>query len=425
MSANSAAKAPLFNPDDLQQQTAGLFNASVAWLQHHWLQILIAVAVGATVFLVSHAVRGWLSRWLMRDDTGNGWGRVVGRAIDRTGNFFLVMLAAKLVVGYAGAPSQVATTINFLWTVASVFQAAVWAREVILGVIEHRTRSEHYAGEALLSAMGLIRLLVTVVLFAIALVVVLDNLGVNVTGLVAGLGVGGIAIGLAAQGIFADLFAALAIIFDRPFRRGDAISYDNSTGTVEAIGLKSTRVRGPNGEERIISNKKLLDKEILNNTRREYRRVQFTLGVVQWTGVDVMEKLPGMVKQVVENHGMKFVRAGFASFGASSYDFDVQFDSPSSAYQDYFDARHIVGLAVIRMLNDEGIELAYPTQTDFTAAPDGGLIYPWPRRHAPPAALTGDPIRAQDTAGDSQRASGSPVDEDVGRGTPAPEGEGQ
>jgi small-conductance mechanosensitive channel len=110
---------------------------------------------------------------------------------------------------------------------------------------------------------------VTITVFAIAIVVVLSNLGVNVTGLVAGLGVGGIAIGLAAQGIFADLFAALAILFDRPFRVGDSISYDKGAGsrTVEAIGLKSTRIRGGGGEERILANKRLLDFEILNRVR--------------------------------------------------------------------------------------------------------------------------------------------------------------
>ncbi|WP_339548885.1 mechanosensitive ion channel family protein, partial [Pseudomonas sp. RA_35y_Pfl2_P32] len=143
-----------------------------------------------------------------------------------------------------------------------------------------------YAGEAIGSAMNIIRLLVSFAVFAIAAIVVLDNLGVNVTGLIAGLGVGGIAIGLAAQGIFADLFAALAILLDRPFRRGDAISYDKSAGTVEAIGLKSTRIRGVTGEERIVANKQLLEKEIINNTQREYRRVVFTLGLVQWTPVE-------------------------------------------------------------------------------------------------------------------------------------------
>jgi len=170
---------------------------------------VIDLAVGVVIVVALHGLRRLGERLCRRRDVSGvaetlvrrGWGAIVGRAIARTNNFFIVMLAAKLVAGYAGAPSQVSTTINFLWTVASVFQAAIWARELILGAIEHRTSSEHYSGEALLSAMGLIRLLVTVALFAVALVVVLDNLGVNVTGLIAGLGVGGIAIGLAAQGM--------------------------------------------------------------------------------------------------------------------------------------------------------------------------------------------------------------------------------
>src|SRR3546814_470956 len=132
---------------------------------------------------------------------------------------------------------------------------------------------------AIVNEMWLIRLLVSVVVFAIAIVVLLDNLGVNVTGLVAGLGVGGIAIGLAAQGIFADLFAALAIIFDRPFSKGDQVSYGDSSGTIEAIGLKSTRIRAYTGELRIIANKNLLDKEILNVSGRDHIRLPFTIGV--------------------------------------------------------------------------------------------------------------------------------------------------
>jgi small-conductance mechanosensitive channel len=380
--ASAPPRTPIIDGAGVGRQAHDVLVASVDWLHGHWLSILIAFAIGTVIVLVLHAARRLGKRLCDRDGAGSGvgsgWGTVLGRAVVLTNNFFIVMLAARLMVGYAGAPGEIASTVNFLWTVASAFQVAVWAREIILGAIEHRTGSEHYSGEALISALGLIRLLVTFALFAIATVVVLDNLGVNVTGLVAGLGVGGIAIGLAAQGIFADLFAALAIIFDRPFRRGDAITYDTSSGTVESIGLKSTRIRAPTGEERIISNKHLLDKEILNNTKREYRRVVFSLGVVQWTPVEVMERLPQMMKEVVEGCGRKFVRAGFTAFDTSSYDFGVEFDATSAVYQDYYDARHSVGLAIIRRLNDEGVELAYPTQTQLTAAPDGHLIYPYP-----------------------------------------------
>ena len=394
--AAAAAKPSAFRAADVHAQIQDLYVASAAWLQTHWLQILIALGIGTVIVLVLIVLRRLGDKLCDRDTGNTGWWTVIGRAISRTGTFFIVMLAAKLVVGYANAPGEVATTITFLFTVAAVFQAAIWAREIILGAVEHKTASEHYHGEALGSALGIIRLLVTFALFAVALIVVLDNLGVNVSGLIAGLGVGGIAIGLAAQGIFADLFAALAIIFDRPFRRGDAITYDKSSGTVEAIGLKSTRIRGTTGEERIISNKHLLDKEIQNNTTREYRRVIFTLGIVQTTPVAVLEQLPGMLKEEIEAQEMTFVRAGFTAFGVQSYDFDVEFDSPTAAFQDMFDARHSVGLAIIRRLDNEGIALAYPTQTGLSAAEAGMKL---PRVPAPSGGSAGR-VAAPPSSGD-------------------------
>ena len=130
-------------------------------------------------------------------------------------------------------------------------------------MIGRRVAEEQGAG-TLGNAMAIIRLLVSVALFAIAGILILDNLGVNVTALVAGLGIGGIAIGLAAQGIFADLFAALSILFDKPFKKGDTIRYDQSTGTVERIGLKTTRLRSITGEQLIMANTKLLEREIHN-----------------------------------------------------------------------------------------------------------------------------------------------------------------
>jgi small-conductance mechanosensitive channel len=374
----TAPREPLIKADGIQQQLSSLTHESVQWLRFHWLQILIAFAVGAAIVLALHAARRLGARLCRRDKSGTGWLTIVGRAISRTNTFFMVMLAAKLVVGYAGAPEQVSKTVNFLWIVASVFQFATWAREVILGAIEHRTQSEHYAGEALLSAMGLIRLLVTFALFAIAFVVVLDNLGVNVTGLVAGLGVGGIAIGLAAQGIFADLFAALAIIFDRPFRRGDSVTYDTASGTVENIGLKSTRIRGIDGEERIISNKNLLDKEILNNTLRNHRRARFAIGVAYETPQESLESLPALLKEIVEGEKLTFVRAGFTGFGASTLDFEVQFDSDGPDYASFYNGRTRVGMAILRRFNEQGINLPFPIQTNYTAAPDGKLVMPYP-----------------------------------------------
>ncbi|HXH16451.1 MAG TPA: mechanosensitive ion channel family protein [Sphingomonas sp.] len=377
-SAASAAQKPIFDADNVGAQANDFLTASLAWVQAYWLQILIAAAVGTGIVLVLHTARRFGRKLCNRPQSLGGWGIVVGKAIGRTSNFFIVMLAAKLVAGYAATPGEVATTINFLFTVAAVFQAAIWAREIILGAIEHRTASEHYSGEALLSAMGLIRLLVTLALFAVALVVVLDNLGVNVTGLVAGLGVGGIAIGLAAQGIFADLFAALAIIFDRPFRRGDSITYDSNSGSVEGIGLKSTRIRGVDGEERVISNKNLLNKEILNNTQRNHRRAKFVIGVTYFTPPELCSRIPEMLKEIVEANDKIFIRAGFTGFGASSLDFELQFDSDGPDYAGFYNGRSAVGIAILKRFNDEKIEIAFPTQVNMTAAADGSVVMPYP-----------------------------------------------
>jgi len=237
-------------PPDL----GAMWRSTSDWLAVHYVQILIAIGVGVLIYLALTALRGVGKRHKGTRGDPLGYANVLGRAAARTTHFFMVMVAARLVAGYADAPAPLYKTIAFLFTIAAVWQAALWAREIILGLVERKTLAQDGGGETLANAMGLIRLLVSVVLFAVATIVVLDNLGVNVTGLVAGLGIGGIAIGLAAQGIFSDLFAALSIIFDKPFRRGETINYDMTTATVEKIGLKSTRLRAITGEKKVISN---------------------------------------------------------------------------------------------------------------------------------------------------------------------------
>lgn len=358
------------------RQLTELTTATAVWLQQHFLEILIGLAAGTLIVMALYAIRGLGARLCRRDRTGTGWATIFGRAIDKTGNLFIIATAAKLVDGYAQPPLVLQQTIDFVFVIASVIQVAIWVREIILGFVEHRTSAGDH--DTLGSAMGIIRLLVTVALFAIAAIVILDNLGVNVTGLVAGLGIGGIAIGLAAQGIFADLFAALSILFDRPFRRGDSIAYDQTNATVEAIGLKSTRLRSVTGEQRVISNKNLLDKEIRNNSRVAHRRGKFTLGVVSQLDPARADKLPALLREIVESAAQQFVRAGFVGFGASTLDFEVEWDVESPDMQDYHDARHRVGMAILKRFAEEKIDFAYPSQTTFTAAPDGRLIMPYP-----------------------------------------------
>jgi len=374
----TAASAAPRRVEDFQQQAHDFWVSTLAWLQTHWLQVLIAAIVGVAIAAILYGLRALAARLCSPDRARTDWRMILGRAFSRTTNFFIIMVAVRLVDGYAQTPPALDSVVDFLFVVAAVFQGAIWARELILGAIEHRTSAENYQGEALLNAMGLIRLLVSVAVFAVALVVLLDNLGVNVTGLVAGLGVGGIAIGLAAQGIFGDLFAALAIIFDRPFSRGDQVTYGDSSGTIEAIGLKSTRIRAYTGELRIISNKNLLDKEILNVTERDHIRLPFTLGVAYETPPETLARIPAILKELVEAEGGKAARAGFEAFGASSLDFALLVDVPGRDWNVAHPLRDRLLVAIMKRFAEEGISIPYPTQTTFTAAPDGTIIMPYP-----------------------------------------------
>lgn len=365
---------------EVSAQIRELWSATGAWFQTYWLQIIIAGVIAASIITGLYTLRRLGTKLCGRGRGRGDWLVVAGRVISKTTNYFIIMVAIQAVDGYAKTPPMLDRFITFFFTLAAVVQGAIWAREFILGAIEHRTSAEHFQGEAIINAMGLIRLLVSVAVFAVAAVVLLDNLGVNVTGLVAGLGVGGIAIGLAAQGIFADLFAALAIIFDRPFSKGDQISYDSSSGTIEAIGLKSTRIRAYTGELRIIANKNLLDKEILNVSGRDHIRLPFTIGVAYETPPETLARIPAILTELVEAEGGKAARAGFESFGASSLDFVLLVDVPGKDWSIAHPLRDRLMVSIMRRFAEEGITIPYPTQTTFTAAPDGTLVMPYPDR---------------------------------------------
>lgn len=387
-----------------EAQSGTIVRDSFAWIQLHWLEIAISTGIAVGIFFLLHFIRSWGVRLCRRGDGIANWYSILGRAVAKTGNFFIIMTAIRLVTGYANPPALVATTANFLFTIAAVFQGAIWVREVIFGLIEHRTYGDTAHNSGMASALGIIRLLVTITLFSIALVMVLGNLGVNVTGLVAGLGVGGIAIGLAAQGIFGDLIAALSIIFDRPFRVGQNIKYDTTAGTVEAIGLKSTRVRSFDGELRVISNRQLLDKEIQNISDRPKIRIAMVLGVAYETDPDTLDRIPAILKEIGEAEGAKVARNGFANFGASTLDYEFQCDFDTGDWNIVHPARDRIATALLRRFAKEGIVFAYPTQTSYTAAPDGKLIYPYPDPQT--VTIEDAPIPREGELGNATRPTG-------------------
>lgn len=374
---------------DIGMSIQHMILAGSRWLTSHYVELIFAAIIGTGIFFLLGAIKRLGARYVRKNRGLTGYRTIIGTAIARTSKFFMLMVSAELVVSFASAPSGFDRVVHVLFTISVVVQVAIWLREIILGLIVRKTSQDPDQHETLENAMTLIRLLVTFVLFAIAAIMILDNLGVNVTGLIAGLGVGGIAIGLAAQGIFSDLFAALSIIFDKPFRRGETITYDNTIGTIEKIGLKSTRLRAVTGEEIIISNTNLLDKEIVNMTRLARRRTRFGIGVIYQTNPDEARRIPDLLKKIVEDNDAVFIRSGFVGFGDSSINFELDFDIMSSEYDVVYQGRHKIGLAILQTFNEEGLEFAYPTQTTFTAAPDGEMILPYPEGGYP-VPLTND-----------------------------------
>jgi small-conductance mechanosensitive channel len=300
--------------------------SAIDWLTQNRNGLLLGIAIGLALVAVMLLVRTYGERVVSRDPESLSWRTVAGRVLAKTNLWFMVLAAADVVVTYADLPRRLAHVIDIGFTIAFALQGAVWGRELILGLIGRRVADEKGAG-ALSSAMVIIRVLVSVALFAIAGILILDNLGVNVTALVAGLGIGGIAIGLAAQGIFSDLFAALSILFDKPFKKGDTIRYDQSTGTVERIGLKTTRLRSVTGEQLIMANTKLLEREIHNLAAAKARRITLYLAVAGDASTRSIDKVCSAASEAVTaQKGCKLNRCALSGAGGAALVFDLVYD---------------------------------------------------------------------------------------------------
>lgn len=356
------------------------------WLAANLDGLTIGALVAAGIVALMLIVR-WIGHRIVARHPGcRNWRGVIGAVLARTTLLFMVATAIEIVTSYAAVPVKLERAFGILFIVAAALQGAIWARELIIGAIRAHVGEDH--GEtALGNAFGIVRVLVSVTVFVLALLAILDNLGVNVTTLVAGLGIGGIAIGLAAQGIFSDLFAALAILFDRPFRRGDTVRYGTTTGIVEHIGLKTTRLRALTGEQVIMSNTKLLDQELYNLADGQVRRTTIAFSLVYRTDPTLLERLPEIVGGAIEPvRGCRMVRCLVRNFGASGIECELLYDDRTIDPDELARHKSEILIALTGIFRREGLEFAYPTQTTFTAAPDGTLVMPYAGPPAPPPA---------------------------------------
>lgn len=346
---------------------------SITFLNNTAMDWFLAVAGSIVLFLVLRLMFSVLNRRLtsLSQKTVTVADDLIAAALASTKGWCLFFVAL-----WGGAQflelSKVDTYLDFVLVVVVTLQVAIWANTMVSAYIVFYTRTKREDNPGAVSAVQGMSFVVRLLIWSLAFLLVVDNLGYDVTALVAGLGITGIAVALALQNILGDLFASLSIVLDKPFVIGDFIIVGEQLGVVERIGLKTTRLRSLSGEQLIFSNSDLLSSRVRNFKRMEERRVAFGFGVIYQTTPEQLEDIPPQVKEIIEGlDNTRFDRAHFKGFGDSSYDFEVVYYVLTSDYNEYMNVQQEMNLAIVRWFAEVGIEFAYPTRTLFINREEG------------------------------------------------------
>nr|WP_298716700.1 mechanosensitive ion channel family protein [uncultured Steroidobacter sp.] len=283
----------------------------------------------------------------------------------------LTVLVTSLFIGsqWLKLPATVTKAILTLFTIAVFWQIGLWATVAVLAALD---RKRQVSDPAAASSMGIIGFLARATIWSFVLLLTLDNLGVQIKPLLAGLGIGGIAVALAAQNILGDLFASLSITLDRPFVVGDSLQVDEFNGTVEYIGVKSTRLRSLSGEQIIMPNANLLSSRVRNNSRMNTRRVVINISVDQQTPVEKLQQIPDKIRQLIESHQpVNFDRSHFARIGPSSFDFEAVYIVLTPDYAKHMEILQDINLRLVEWLDKERIMLWSPQRVYYVDSKPG------------------------------------------------------
>lgn len=335
-------------------------------------QIVTAVGVAALVFVASLVIRNIARRRLMRlaSRTPTIWDDVLSSMVGHIHPLTLLAIAVWLGSYALTLPPRYSALVASTAVLIVIIQTAASGTRALETALAHYRADENLNGgrKTMLSAIGFMGRLVLYTLLAL---VALENVGVNVTALLAGIGLASVAIGLALQNVLTDLFASLSIVFDRPFEIGDFVIVGNDMGTVEHVGLRTTRMRALGGEELIFGNGDLLASRIRNYKRMEERRVVLRLGVTYDATVQQLRAVPNILKEAVERHDdVRFDRAHFDAFADFALEFELVYWMLSPNYIEHMDRKEAILLEVAERFEALGLEFAFPTQTVHVVKPD-------------------------------------------------------
>lgn len=302
-------------------------------------------------------------------------------------------LPFMLWVGLLAAVSQLTVNsrqekwLNYAWIIILVSQIAFWANRIVTIAVERAFERQRTTNPAAATHLMLAGLVARIILWSVAVLVTLDNLGFNITTLMASLGIGGIAVALAVQNILGDVFSSVSIALDKPFVIGDFIVVDSYMGTVEYVGMKTTRLRSLGGEQIIISNNELLKNRIRNFKRMQERRVLFEFGVTYETPIEQIRALPGLLREIISSPELqtRFDRGHFKGYGDSALLFEVVYYVLDPDFNKYMDIQQTINLALLESLAARGVSFAYPVRM-LRLAPEQMQAGAAHLGHAPAAA---------------------------------------
>jgi small-conductance mechanosensitive channel len=335
---------------------------------------LMALALMLALFFGLLAVRRLVKRYHQKllSTEGTEIAEVPMEVLSQTTLLFFVVLSVFTGLATLTMGTGTERVLRSALTIALFWQAGVWVSAAATAWLERRRRrSSALADRAVVGSLGVIGFIVSVVVWSLVALLTLDNLGIDVTALVAGLGIGGIAVALAVQNILGDLFASLSITFDKPFLVGDFLIVDDFMGSVEYIGIKTTRLRSLGGEQIIMSNANLLSSRMRNYGRMMERRVVFATSITYETPIDRLERIAPLIREIVEMQpDTRFDRCHFAKHAASSLDFETVYYVLSPDYNRYMDIQQAINIRLHRELAEMEVEFAYPTQKLFVSRGD-------------------------------------------------------
>lgn len=339
-------------------------NTLLAWV--------IALGAAAAVFLAGSFARRLIVGYATRHESGQR--RAVARFLHqlarRLSMTVVLALAIMVAIQVLVLPAGVERGLRLVIIVALAWQFLRWGHAVVDFGLEQftaRHASDETTGAAIATSLGVVRALMLVALHALVALVAAQNMGVDVTALVAGMGIGGIAVALAVQNVLGDLFGSLSIVLDKPFVVGDFIVAGDQKGTVEKIGLKTTRVRSLSGEQLVFANTDLLSSRIQNFKRMNERRVSFTVGVPFDTPPHLLEGVAGMLTEAVKSQrGTRFERAYFQLVTDWACQFETIYYVLTTDLPRALDIEHEINLAVARRFHEAGVRFAVPVQRSVT-----------------------------------------------------------